>query len=115
MTKGFWLTLDALLGLLLVTGLLLSFQGFPASNLSQTIVLQKEFDLFKVWGQTNPSTDEMRHDIEWLFPENGYVLLINGQTAAQKNSQSFSHGTTADGTISQPIFGFALIRLTIYH
>ncbi|MFH0955392.1 MAG: hypothetical protein V1777_04785 [Candidatus Micrarchaeota archaeon] len=112
MNKGFWLTLDAVLGILLVSGLLLMFASFPAESFSQTIVLQKEFDLFKVWDQTRPTTEEMRQDIERLFSSQDYELQINHQTVLAKNTGSFGNTVSAEGIFFQN--NWTSIRLTVY-
>ena len=114
MTKGFWLTVDAILGILLLSALLLSFSGLPPATISQTAVLQNEFDLFKIWSQTRPGLTEMQSDIEWVFAGNDYELAIAEQTVLEKNARNFANATTAEGIIFQS-FDWTSIRLSVYH
>lgn len=81
MPKGFFLSMDAILALLVVLALLATARAAPSENFTQLAVLQKQHDLFKAWQERNVfSFEQMKKETEWVFPSNRFELHMQNQS-----------------------------------
>lgn len=117
MRKGFWLTLDGLLCLLLVIALLLSVPMPSASDTTQRLsVLQQEHDLLLHWQRSeNLSIGQMQRETEWVFPHHSYELRMGNETIQKELSFYQPEQTSAETERWENAEQHYSIRLTIHH
>ncbi|MBU0636072.1 hypothetical protein KKE06_03530, partial [Candidatus Micrarchaeota archaeon] len=90
MSNGFWLSLDGILAIIIIVSVLLSLPILTEKDFTELVVLQKQHDLLKVWHiQKTVDIAEMQEDIEWLFPNQGFVLTVNDITIQKKLPYQF--------------------------
>ena len=76
--KGFHLTLEALISLLLLISFLSIINSNNNVSFDEYYLLEKQNHLFKVWLISNNfSEEELISDLFFVFPGNCKVLLIN--------------------------------------
>lgn len=114
--NGFWYSLDAILALLIVTGILLAMPPIPNPDWTPVIVAQKQHDLFKYWlSRELPTVFEMSEDVQWVFPHNGFELTVGNQTVSQNNTGLQRNASTVKTTWWQTPTQSVSIRLTIHY
>ena len=85
MNKGFFLSTDGLLALLLILCIAAFFPAPPNETLIPVIVAQKQQDLLVAWQKTQTTNpQDMQRDIEQLFPNQGFELQIGNHTTEKK-------------------------------
>jgi len=89
--------MDAILSFLIMVILLLSFAQQKQSDFSSLAVLQKQHDLFKVWQQTHTTEpEEMRKDVEMVFPQNAFELKTGNHTVRQQRPGKQPNASVAE-------------------
>ncbi|MDD5148358.1 MAG: hypothetical protein PHH08_02740 [Candidatus ainarchaeum sp.] len=106
--KGFFFSLEAVLALAMVSGLLLMQVPEEKKDLHELVVFQKENDLLKIWAkQRSFIPEKMKKDFEFAFPETGGEIKVNGKATAigKKTGRAVSSETG--------FFGLQLEKTTV--
>jgi hypothetical protein len=100
MNKGFWFSMDAILALLLVAALLLSFSRATTNDFTGLAVLQKQHDLVKAWQQTGETDIQaMQQDLLLVFPQNNFELRVENNVIRQERNRNQPQASNITGEI----------------
>jgi hypothetical protein len=78
--RAFVFSLEAVLSLILISGLLVLQMPKEKKDLHELLIFEKENDLLKIWAkQQKFSLEEMEKDFEFAFPGANGELLLNGK------------------------------------
>lgn len=100
MAKGFWLSLDAVLGLALLLLLLSSAPFTSPGSLAPLLIAQQQFDLLKLW-----QTDELFLPQTWesdaleLFSANGFQIWVEGEPVASRMGFDWQESSAVEGLV----------------
>lgn len=117
MTKGFVLTLDALLALMLFVLVLVTVPHEPETpDFTELVVFQKIHDLQKIWSYAGSyNFDEMVSDTAKVFPANDFNLRKNGQTHSTSNQTNAIHSVSSCFEPMTPDGPIDSICLTVHY
>ncbi len=109
MNKGFVLTMEAVISILLF-GIAILCINLPSENsLKELLIIQQENDLLKVWSIDFPSESEMILDTKSLF-ENASVYLDGAEILKGSGNESVS----SEGIIIDDFLIERKIRIVVY-
>ncbi len=78
-SKGFYFSLEALLGFAVLALIVLSVAPSPGLDLRLLYTLQKQHDLLATWlAEGIPELSEMESDFRRLFPDASGAIAVNG-------------------------------------
>jgi len=93
MNKGFVLSMEAVLSLILFSLLFVSITPSPQISFKELIALEQANDLLKVWS-SNFEVNELKSDIEFMFNKN-VTLKLDEIVIVESNLKNESISTSA--------------------
>lgn len=97
MNRGFYLSLEACVSLILLIIAILAVAGVdPDTNLKEIYILQKENDLLKIWSRKCTfSESEIISDFNFAFPESCGKIEVDGIIISNNNCAGNSISSSA--------------------
>ncbi|MCX6801343.1 MAG: hypothetical protein NTZ73_04090 [Candidatus Diapherotrites archaeon] len=107
MSKGFILSIEATISILLLGLALATMFQHQSFSFKEITVLQQENDLLKIWGIKFPSDSEMIFDAKKMFGENFDIFVDGKQIFASKELHKncvSSEATILDDSLKEKNF-----------
>ena len=80
MHRGIYLSVEAILSLLILAALLAVAAPAEKESMQELYIFQKENDLLKIWARDGlPPAEEMVSDFEFAFPQASGAIEIDGE------------------------------------
>ena len=94
MSKGFYFSLEALIALVFLIGLIAFLPNMQEPRTGELYLLQKQHDLFNAWNYLQDLNPEnLAADSKALFPSNKVELKINNEIVfSELSEQDFFQG-----------------------
>ena len=110
--RGFVLSFEAGVSILIFTLLLLALPQQSASSLKELAATQQANDLLRVWSATTPTNGEMAFDLNEIFGNRAELWVNEKQiTQAQKAGKAIAtEGTLLDGALNEE-----KVRIIVYY
>ena len=109
---GIALSMEAMIGLLLVAGAVMAVPRIPSTDYRTVQAIQLEHDLLIVWGNTRPNLNEMLEDARMVFPNQAIRIQKNGEIAQTRDGNDW---ISSDGSYFDDWLQEQRVRITLLH